>query len=71
VTSKVYGHLDRTAGRAASDAMGKLLAQEDHREDGGCVFRRAFSRAIDLIGRTSPAGLHLRVRCGVTDEVPM
>ena len=24
----------------------------------------------DLVGRTSPAGLHLRVRFGVTDEVP-
>lgn len=26
VTSKVYGHLDRTAGKAAADAMSKLLA---------------------------------------------
>ncbi|KZS62481.1 MULTISPECIES: tyrosine-type recombinase/integrase [Mycobacterium] len=25
VTSKIYGHLDRTAGKAAADVMGRLL----------------------------------------------
>jgi hypothetical protein len=33
-----------------------------------CVFRRVFLAPIDLVGRTSPARLHLRVRFGVTDE---
>ena len=48
----------RHAGTACGRASGRSAASSD-----------AYSLApIDLVGRTSPERLHLRVRFGVTDE---
>jgi hypothetical protein len=64
----------RHTGPADRKAPLRVGTQEQH--VGGASGRSAASSdvrslaPIDLVGRTSPARLHLRVRFGVTDEVP-